>query len=128
MDKLIVHGTRFRSITPGDNTDIQIGRPKQGDIVTGVMIENQGRNSLLKIWQDGKYIVLRPFETPFTIGVEYPACFDTTLKFIFEVENQQQYDAAGSRAAVDEAETDISQLDAVYHNAVLVETFVKRTC
>lgn len=125
MEKLIVHSTRMRSLDPGmDNVAVQIGKPEVGDIVTGFMLENQGKNSLVKIRQDGLYLELRPGDAPITVGTEFPSVLRTTLYVTFEPENQIQFDANGDRSDIDPAETDPAEPDAVVHHAVLFETFV----
>ena len=74
--------------------------------------------------QDGLYLELRPGDAPITVGVEWPSVIRTNLKILFENENQQQFDGTGNRSDIDPAEPDISEPDAVYHHAVLFETFV----
>ncbi|RMG99560.1 MAG: hypothetical protein D6706_05285, partial [Chloroflexi bacterium] len=97
-----------------------------GDLVTAVMVQNVGKNSLLKIRLDGRDILLRPGQEPLSIGVEWPAVLEADALFIFEQENQQPVDSSGSQPPLDPAETDITQPDAIFHSAVVFETYFKR--
>lgn len=125
MEKLIVHTTRMRSISPeADNVAVQVGRPEVGDYVTSFMLENLGKNSLIKIRQDGMYLELRPGDAPITVGVEWPSVIRTNLKVTFEAENQQQYNASGARPPLNPAENDMSQPDAIFHSATMFEVVV----
>lgn len=128
-ERLIIHDLRTRNLGPEDNAHLKIGRKAVDDYVTSFSIQNQGRNSVLQIWKDGNKIELRPFEPPFTVGVEWPCILDTSLTLVWVEENQMQFPSDGSaRASVDTAPVDVSAEDALYHNAVLVETFVKQIC
>jgi hypothetical protein len=124
----VVHDIRGRNLNQSDNPHLKIGRRQADDFVTAFSIQNIGKNSVLKIIKDGNELLLRPFEPPFTIGVEYPSIIDCKLVIKFEAENQIQFEANGSRSAIDTAETVITEPDAVHHSATLFETFVKEIC
>jgi len=124
---LIVHSINMRSIVPQqDNSTVQVGKPDAGNFVTSFFIENKGRNSLMLIKSNGCTVELRPGDVPLTFGVEWPGVLRCSFDILFETENQQQYPATGARDSVNEAETDITALDAVFHSGLIVETVINQ--
>lgn len=115
----------MRDLNPAmDNQAVQIGKPEERNYVTSFQIENQGRNSLMQIRQDGCCFYLRPGDAPFNVDCDWPGVIRTNLIITFGEENQQQYAADGTQPATDAAETDRTQADCIFHKATIMETFI----
>lgn len=124
--KLIVHDIRIKPLNPLVNSTVQVGKPEDRDYVTSYAIQNQGRNSVMRIaGPEGQpYIEIRPGDPAYVHGVEWPCVIRNTLTISFVEENQQQWTAAGTRPAVDTGNTDVNEVDALVHRGILVENFV----